>query len=146
MPTRMHDEEIEVDDALVRHLLATQMPDLADRPLTLVEPWGTDNAVWRLGDELVVRLPRIHGAAEQVGYEATWLPRLAPYLPIAVPEPVAIGLPDDDYPYPWAVHRWIPGEAAALDRIADAVTFALDVAEVVRNLRRHAGPEPRRSR
>jgi aminoglycoside phosphotransferase (APT) family kinase protein len=131
----MHDDEVEVDEELVRRLVATQMPDLADLPLTLVGPWGTDNAVWRLGDDLVVRLPRIRWATGQIEDEATWLPRLAPYLPVAVPEPVAVGEPGHGYPYPWAVHRWLPGEAATLERIDDPVTFALDLAEVVRALR-----------
>jgi len=94
----MHDDEIDVGDALVRHLLATQMPDLADLPLIVVEPWGTDNAIWRVGSDLVVRLPRIHWAAGQPEREAMWLPRLAPHLPIAVPEPVAVGEPGREYP------------------------------------------------
>ncbi|CAN5781200.1 hypothetical protein BH23ACT2_BH23ACT2_17640 [soil metagenome] len=115
----MHDEEVELNDALVRRLLASQMPDLADRPLTVVEPWGTANGIWRLGEDLVVRLPRIHWAAGQVDWEASWLPRLAPHLPVAIPEPVAVGEPDDGYPYRWAVHRWIPGDGAALDRFDD---------------------------
>lgn len=135
MPIRMHEDEVEVDEVLVRRLLARQMPDLAGKPLIMVEPWGTDNAIWRLGDELVVRLPRIRWAAGQVDRETRWLPRLGPYLPVAVPDPVAIGEPGDGYPFRWAVHRWIPGEGAALDRIADAVGFALDLADVVRNLR-----------
>lgn len=134
MTIRMHDDEVEVDEVLVRRLLASQMPDLADRPLTAVEPWGTDNAVWRLGDDLVVRLPRIHWATGQIEREATWLPRLAPHLPVTVPEPVAIGEPGHDYPYRWAVHRWVPGEGAALNRVAGPVTFALELAEVVRKL------------
>lgn len=134
MPTRMHEDETEVDVALVARLLAMQMPDLADRPLTIVEPWGTDNAIWRLGDDLVVRLPRIGWAAGQIDREVTWLPRLAPVLPVAVPEPVAVGAPGCGYPFPWAVHRWIPGEGAALDRLDGAVSFALDLAEVVRKL------------
>ncbi len=57
VPERMHDDEIEVDEAVVRHLLATQFPEIADRQLTMIEPWGTDNAIWRLGADLVVRLP-----------------------------------------------------------------------------------------
>jgi aminoglycoside phosphotransferase (APT) family kinase protein len=131
---RMHRDEVPVDEALVRRLLASQMPELAGRPLTRVEPWGTDNAIWRLGDELVVRLPRMEWATEQVEREATWLPRLGPHLPVAVPEPVAVGEPAGDYPYRWAVHRWISGEGATLDRFADPVAFALDLAEVVRKL------------
>lgn len=130
----MHDAEVEVDEALVLRLLAAQMPDLVERPLTIVEPWGTDNAIWRLGEDLVVRFPRISWAAGQIELEATWLPRLAPFLPVAVPEPLAIGEPGDGYPYRWAVHRWIPGEGAALDRIDDPVAFALDLAEVIRGL------------
>jgi aminoglycoside phosphotransferase (APT) family kinase protein len=112
----------------------TQFPDLADRPLTRVEPWGTDNAIYRLGPDLVVRLPRIHWATAQVEWEATWLPRLAPYLPVAVPVPVAIGEPDGGYPYRWAVHRWLPGAAASLPAMDDPVRFALDLADVVRTL------------
>ena len=134
MTVRMHEGEIEVDDKLVRSLLASQMPSLAHLHLVVVEPWGTDNAIWRLGSDLVVRLPRIHWAAGQIELEALWLPRLTPHLPVAIPEPLAIGNPANDYPYRWAVHRWIPGDGAALDRIDDPVTFALDLAEAVRML------------
>ncbi len=130
----MHDGEIEVDEALVRHLVATQFPELADRPLTRVDPWGTDNAIWRLGADLVIRLPRIHWATGQVEREATWLPRLASYLPVAVPEPVAIGEPDGGYPYRWAVHRWLPGDGATLSLMDDPVRFALNLADVIRAL------------
>jgi aminoglycoside phosphotransferase (APT) family kinase protein len=81
----MHEDEIEVDEKLVRALVNSQMPALAHLPLVVVEPWGTDNAIWRLGADLVVRLPRIHWAAGQVELEAQWLPRLAPHLPVAIP-------------------------------------------------------------
>ena len=134
MRQRMHDDEIEVDEALVRRVLATQFPDIADRQLIMVEPWGTDNAIWRLGPDLVLRFPRIHWATDQVEHEATWLPRLAPFLPTAVPEPIAIGEPGCGYPYRWAVHRWLPGDAATLSRMDDPVRFALDLAGVVRAL------------
>jgi aminoglycoside phosphotransferase (APT) family kinase protein len=130
----MHDDEVEVTEALVCSLLASQMPWLAELQLVRVEPWGTDHAIWRLGDELVLRLPRIHWAAEQPDFEATWLPVLASHLPIAVPEPIAVGRPGHSYPYPWAVHRWIRGEGAAMDRLADPSMFAADLAAVVRAL------------
>lgn len=130
----MHEDEFVVDEGLVRRLLAEQMPERAHLPLSVVEPWGTDNAIWRLGDDLVVRLPRIGWAVGQVDREATWLPRLAPSLPVAVPVPVAVGEPGCGYPHRWAVHRWIPGEGATLDRLADPVAFALALAEVVRRL------------
>jgi aminoglycoside phosphotransferase (APT) family kinase protein len=130
----MHAGEVSIDERLVRDLLVAQLPHLADLPLIRVEPWGTDNAIWRLGDDLVVRLPRIHWATGQIGREVEWLPRLAPHLPVALPEPIAVGEPCDGYPYPWAVHRWIPGESAAPDRVEDAEAFALDLAEVIRRL------------
>ncbi len=130
----MHEDEVEVSDQLVRDLLRSQMPALAQLALVVVEPWGTDNAIWRLGTDLVVRLPRIHWAAGQVELEAQWLPRLAPQLPVPIPEPVAIGEPAAGYPFSWAVHRWIPGEGASLDRIDDPVEFALALAEFVRML------------
>jgi aminoglycoside phosphotransferase (APT) family kinase protein len=134
VPIRMHDNEIEVDEALVRHLLEAQLPGLAGLPLSMIEPWGTDNAIWRLGDDLVVRLPRIDWASEQVQHEATWLPRLAPRLPVAVPEPVASGEPGYGYPFRWAVHRWLPGEGASLSRMSDPAQFADELAAVVRAL------------
>ncbi len=134
MTGRMHDEEIEVDEAVVRHLLSDQFPDLARGQLTKIEPWGTDNAIWRLGTDLVVRLPRIHWATAQVEREATWLPRLGPYPPVDVPEPIATGEPGVGYPYQWAVHRWLPGDGASLSGMDDPIQFALDLAEVVRAL------------
>ncbi len=92
MSTRMHDDELDIDDALVRALLREQMPQWADLSIERVVSSGTDNAMFRLGDELVVRLPRIGWAAGQIAREATWLPQLAPLLPVAVPEPVAVAL------------------------------------------------------
>ncbi len=144
----MHDDEIEIDADLVRALLGDQMPEFVDRSLRPVEPWGTDNAIWRLGDDLVIRLPRIDWAVEQVDLEATWLPRLAPHLPVAVPQPVAVGDPGCGYPHRWAVHRWIPGDGASLDRVHDARGFALDLAAVVRGLGRVPveGAPPARNR
>ncbi len=135
MPTRMHEDEVPVDHDLVRRLVDAQFPPFADRPLHRVEPWGTDNAIFRLGDDLVVRLPRIAWATGQIDKEATWLPVLAPHLTVAIPEPIAIGEPAEGYPYRWAVHRWLPGELAGPANIADPVRFAEDLARVVDELR-----------
>jgi aminoglycoside phosphotransferase (APT) family kinase protein len=132
---RMHDGEVDVDERIVRALLSEQMPHLANLPLTSVEPWGTDHAIYRLGDDYVVRLPRIHWATGQIEFENTWLPRLAPWLPIAVPVPVGVGHPGAGYPYRWAIHRWLPGSGAAPDLLADPVRFALDLADAIRHLR-----------
>jgi aminoglycoside phosphotransferase (APT) family kinase protein len=144
----MHRDEVAVDDALVRRLLASQFPELADGSLTIVEPWGTDHAIWRLGTDHVVRLPRIEWAAGQPDLEATWLPRLAPHVPVAIPEPVAVGEPEHGYPFRWAVHCWLPGEGATLARMGDPSAFARDLAEVVRSLQAvpTTGAPPARNR
>jgi aminoglycoside phosphotransferase (APT) family kinase protein len=130
----MHDDEIEIDEALVRSLVAAQLPAWSDRQVIRVEPWGTDNAIWRLGDDLVVRLPRVSWATSQVQHEALWLPRLAPHLPIAIPMPVAIGQAGFGYPFPWSVHKWLPGTGASVAQMLDPVGFALDLAAVIRAL------------
>jgi len=135
VPTRMHADEVDVDEALVRRLLARQFPQFDELALVIVEPWGTDNAVWRLGADLVVRLPRIDGAHGQVDEEARWLPVIAPHLSVALPRPVAVGEPEFGYPYRWAVHRWIEGHGAAPDRLTDPSAFARDLARTVRELR-----------
>lgn len=131
----MHDDEVPVDEELARRLLVRQRPDLADRTLFAVSPWGTDNAIFRLGDDHVVRLPRIHWAAGQPEFEARWLPVLAPHLSVAIPEPVFVGEPDEGYPYRWAIHRWLPGVLAGPDTIDDRNRFARDLARVVKELR-----------
>jgi aminoglycoside phosphotransferase (APT) family kinase protein len=130
----MHDDEVDTDPDLVRRLLTAQHPQWADLPIERVRSAGTDNAMYRLGDELAVRLPRIHWSVDNVAKERRWLPVLAPHLPLAVPLPVASGVPEDDFPYPWSVIRWLPGEIATLDRLQDPVRAALDLAGFVRAL------------
>lgn len=133
---RLHDEEVDVDDALVRSLVADQFPHWSQLPLRRVPSTGTDNVVFRMGDELAVRLPRIHWAVAQVDKEWEWLPRLATRLPVAVPLPVAKGSPGRGYPYRWLVSSWIPGSDVTRGAIGDWCTLARQVAEVVTTLRR----------
>lgn len=130
----MHDDEVDTDADLARRLLASQHPQWADLPIERVPSAGTDNAIYRLGDDLAMRLPRIHWAVELVAKEQTWLPVLAPHLPLAVPLPVAVGEPEEAFPYPWGVVQWLPGEMATLDRLEDPVQAALDLAAFVRAL------------
>jgi aminoglycoside phosphotransferase (APT) family kinase protein len=132
--TRMHDDEVDTDAALVRRLLAEQHPQWADLPIERVPSAGTDNAMYRLGNHLAVRLPRIHWAVDNVAKEQRWLPALAPHLPLAVPRPVAAGEPVAEFPYPWGVVEWLPGEMASLECLSDPVEAALDLAAFVRAL------------
>ena len=124
----MHAEELPIDADLVTRLLAAQFPRWASLPLRRVPSAGTDHALYRLGGDLVVRLPRIAGAAGQVEKEQRWLPRLAPLLPLDVPSPLAQGAPGAGYPWNWSVYRWLEGENATTDRIVDAHQAALDLA------------------
>jgi len=131
---RMHDDEVETNCELVRRLVASQHPQWTDLPIERVVSAGTDNDMYRLGDELAVRLPRIGWAVDNVAKERKWLAILAPHLPLAVPLPVAIGDPEEDFPYPWSVVQWLAGEMATLDRLDDPVRAALDLAAFVRAL------------
>ena len=130
----MHDDEVDTDVDLARRLLASQHPQWADLPIERVPSAGTDNAIYRLGDDLALRLPRIHWAVDNVVKEQTWIPILAPHLPLAVPLPVATGQPEEAFPYPWGVVQWLPGELATLDRLDDPVQAAHDLASFVHAL------------
>ncbi len=130
-PRRMHVDEVGTDVSLVGRLLAAQFPQWADLPIEPVSSAGTDNALYRLGDDMVVRLPRIHWANGQVDKEHRWLPRLARHLPLAIPVPLAKGTPGEGYPWQWSVYRWLEGETATLERIADPRQLAIDLAQFI---------------
>ncbi|MFB6809179.1 aminoglycoside phosphotransferase family protein [Streptomyces sp. NPDC056387] len=107
--TKMHPDEVDIDGPLVARLVAEQFPQWAGLPVRKVRSAGTDHAMYRLGDEMSVRLPRMPGAADQVDLEQRWLPHLAPHLPLAVPVPLGRGVPGEGYPFPWSVYRWLDG-------------------------------------
>lgn len=125
-----------IDTALVRRLLAAQFPQYAGLPLSPVPLSGMDNATFRLGDDLSVRLPRYPRWVGQVEREHRWLPRLAPHLPLPVSEPVAMGEPGEGYPFPWSVYRWLDGETATAEGFVDPEQTALELAEFVRALQK----------
>ena len=127
MVQRMHDDEIESDPELVRALLAAQQPQWAALPIERVESTGTDNAMYRVGDDVVVRMPLRPGrAAATLAKEHHWLPVLAPQLPLRIPVPLAEGEPTDFYPYPWSVYPWFTG--------MDATKAPLDLARAAADL------------
>jgi aminoglycoside phosphotransferase (APT) family kinase protein len=131
--TKMHADEVEIDETLVRRLLGEQLPDWVERPLQRVEPEGTDNAIFRLGDDLAVRLARRRGPTQPGGKLFEWLPALAPLLPVAIPVPVAQGNPTRDYPWFWEIHTWVEGETVTIEEI-DAIQAARDLAALVGTL------------
>jgi aminoglycoside phosphotransferase (APT) family kinase protein len=127
----MHADELDIDLSLVRRLVAAQLPQWSALPVDPVSSTGTVNAIFRLGDDLTVRLPRVATWAGDLEKELHWLPKLAPHLPLAVPEPVAGGEPGDGYPWRWAVYRWLEGETWAVDRVADLRGAATELARFV---------------
>jgi aminoglycoside phosphotransferase (APT) family kinase protein len=137
----MHADEEAVDAGLVARLVASAFPDWADLPLTPVEPWGTDNALYRLGDEMVVRFPRRKGDELTLKKELEWLPRLASELPLEVPIPIARAEPADRYPFVWAVYRWIEGEPAT-DVQVDAADAVVDFIRALQAIDSTGGPPP----
>ena len=131
----MHVDEVSTDVDLVRRLLAAQFREWASLPLERVPSHGTDNALYRLGDDMVVRLPRIGWAVSGLERELEWLPRLAPRLPVEIPVPLATGTPEDGYPWPWAVYRWLRGENPSVAETGDRDSLARDVIALIRGFR-----------
>jgi aminoglycoside phosphotransferase (APT) family kinase protein/RimJ/RimL family protein N-acetyltransferase len=117
----MHKNEFYIDEALVHQLIAKQFPTLANLPIKSVPSVGTDNALYRLGSDMLVRLPRIDWAVENVDKEFTWLPKIAPFLPVSIPTPIAKGNPSKEYPYPWSVYRWIEGSNPLMNEVSESL-------------------------
>ncbi len=105
---RIHADEVDVDEALVRQLVAEQFPDWADLPLERAGD-GTVNVIYRLGHELSLRLPRRYGPEERDDREERILAALASQLPVEIPRLVAHGRPGAGYPWFWSVHTWLDG-------------------------------------
>jgi aminoglycoside phosphotransferase (APT) family kinase protein len=122
-----------IDDVLVRGLLREQHPDLADGSLRLAAT-GWDHQLWRLGDELAVRLPCTERAPELLRKEHRWVPTLAPRLPLPVPVPLRIGEPSARFPKPWTVTTWVPGDPADRVPISDGHRAAGALAAFLRAL------------
>lgn len=120
--------EIDVTEDLVRRLLDEQHPDLAGLSIApLANGW--DNAIFRLGDDYTIRLPRRTMAAVLVENEQRWLKVLAPGLPIPIPVPARVGVPSDRYPWHWSVCPWFDGEMAADVTLNDPQAEALRLGE-----------------
>ena len=141
----MHVNEVYTDELLVSWLVRKQFPQWADLPITQLKSTGTDNALYRLGDEMVVRLPRIDWAVEMIAKEQQWLPELAPHLPLTVPTLVGKGEPVEAYPWHWSIYAWLDGDMATLKRIDDVEQMARDLAQFIRALQEidaTGGPAP----
>jgi aminoglycoside phosphotransferase (APT) family kinase protein len=134
---RMPAAEVSIDTTLVRALLREQHDDLSSLPLVEAGE-GWDNKLFRLGDELLVRLPRRQLAASLVEHEQRWLPVLAPHLPLPVPTPVRVGRPGCGFPWPWSVAPWFAGDTAATLTTGHTETMAFRLAAFLAALHRPA--------
>ena len=140
----MHADELDIGVDLVRRLVAAQLPEWRGLALDPVLPRGTDNALYRLGSELVVRLPRHAVSVPSLEKELACLPRMRG-LPLAVPEPIARCEPGEGFPFTWAVLRWVDGEPAIPERLTDARETMRSLVELIGELRRldtSGGPAP----
>jgi aminoglycoside phosphotransferase (APT) family kinase protein len=132
----MHPDEVETDVELVRRLVADQFPQWIDLPIEPVGERGTDNILYRLGDDLVARLPGRRRPELALKKECMWLPKLAPLLPLEVPLPRGLGRPTGEFPYDWAVYRWLHGEPVTPEGLADRRRAAQDLAGFLAALQR----------
>ncbi|MEV7868052.1 phosphotransferase [Streptomyces sp. NPDC088124] len=130
----------DIDDDLVRTLVREQHADLAGLDLRPVDG-GWDNQMWRLGDELAVRMPRTEQAPSLLRNEHRWMPELGPRLPLPVPVPVRVGEPSARFPRPWTITTWVPGEPADRTPVTRGGPAADSLAEFLRLLHREAPAE-----
>ncbi|MDA2187246.1 aminoglycoside phosphotransferase family protein [Bacillus cereus] len=130
MSEKMHADELKIEERLVRRLLVDQFPRWAELPLRKVEPVGTVNAVFRLGDEYSIRLARREGPTTPGGREFLWLPKIAPLVPLEIPVPIAQGRPNNEYPWFWEIHSWLKGETVPIEALEE-IQAARDLAEFV---------------
>lgn len=132
---RMRPDERDIDAPLVRRLIAGGFPQWAGLPVERLRSSGTENAMFRLGTDLVVRLPRHPGAVDSVAHEQRWLPRLAPALPFASPEPLGQGRAGHGFPWPWSVYRWLEGANPVAGAVEDPGALASGLAAYLTALR-----------
>ncbi len=134
-----------IDDTLVRRLVASQFPQWSDLPVWPVAASGWDNRTFHLGEHMIVRLPSAADYEMQVEKEQLWLPRLAPLPPLPIPAPLALGEPTEGYPWKWSIYRWLDGDTAVPERIANLRDFAASLAQFLIALQRidpTGGPPP----
>lgn len=134
--------EATITAAVVRRLVETQFPRWAGLAVEPAPAQGVDNATYRLGPDMSVRLPRFARWTGQVTREQEWLPKLAPHLPFPVPVPLAEGKPGAGYPFPWSVYRWLPGEAVDPDRVDGVAADLAAFFTALRGADTTGGPPP----
>ncbi|MCU0354858.1 MAG: aminoglycoside phosphotransferase family protein [Cytophagales bacterium] len=116
----MEAAEIIVTEDIARQLIKSQFPQWKNLPVRQIDNFGSDNTLYRLGDDWLIRLPRHQAAEQQLLKEHFWLKKMAPFLSVSVPMPVSAGKPSEEYPFQWSVYRWIEGDIYKADRFKDS--------------------------
>ena len=132
---------------LAKKLIATGFPEYADLTVTEVEQQGHDNRTYRIGDDMLIRMLTAESYALKVPKEQELLPKLAKHLSIAIPAPIKMGKPSDDYPYPFSIYKWLDGSSAnhvtldeqALENLAFELTTFLKELQAITDVE---GPSP----
>lgn len=130
----MHAEQFEIDSQLVATLLKQQCPEFAKFPIRRIKHVGTDNAIFRLGDQYAIRLPRINTAIKQIIIEQNWLAKLSKRLPFAIPVPVKIGQASAAFASTWYIYRWLDGHHPDVNDGDDLQLLASDLATFIASL------------
>ncbi len=118
-----------IDSTLAGSLIATQFPLWKNLSIRPVKHGGWDNKTFHLGMDMTIRMPTTREYALQVEKEQKWLPKLAPFLPLSIPQPVAIGEPGHGYPWKWSIYRWIEGDIASVATTTNSNNFASTLAQ-----------------
>ena len=131
-------QEVEISTKLVSNLLATQFPQYSKLELRPISPGGHDNRTFRLGQEMLVRLPSAERYKQQVIVEQNWLPLLSRYLSTNIPTPPHIGHECDIYPWKWSIYSWLPGNSLQQVSLtlAESTRLAQNLAEFIVELHR----------
>jgi len=132
--------------ALAHSLIIQQFPQYAALPVSDIEKQGHDNRTYRLGKELLIRMPTAHEYALKVPMEQELLPKLAPYLSISIPTPIKIGAPSKEYPYPFSIYKWLAGASLNLTTLnsTELKQLAIDLSKFLTQLQaiELKGPAP----
>lgn len=134
MINKMHVDELDIDTHLVHQLLHLQFPQWADLPLEAIGAHGGDNRVFRLGKNMVIRLPRIKKSVISLENDCQWLGYLAPHLPIPIPTLIAKADPSSFYPWPWMISKWIPGDHPTVESLRAPNDFTQQIAFFIKAL------------
>ncbi|MHC6175919.1 aminoglycoside phosphotransferase family protein [Glutamicibacter sp. X7] len=135
----MHENQLRIDERLAARMIADQFPEYRREPIQQIRSDGTVNAIFRIGTEFTARFPllaeNLDLAEAHIARESAALRELAVFSTVPTPEPIALGEPTDDYPMPWSIQTWIPGQVTTPNGVAHSDVFACDLAELITSLR-----------